>query len=443
MAGDARTIFIDGMRVTADHMDHLEQRLQEAVRDLRRVVGFRRIAWGLRVSVQGSTVTVEPGVAFAPQGARLSIDSLAQVNLPAGQAPFRVILKAVESDREALRVGDQPTLILLETKIIVEPAGAPDPDADSLIIARLETINNALTAVQDPSLFSTSGFHQHSGGFVAGPDGFSYFDGPKVAIGVGEKGDKGDRGPQGEKGDEGDPGAPGEPGLPGSKGDKGDPGDPGQRGEKGDPGQAGVDGLKGDKGDAGDKGDKGDKGDTGDKGAKGDRGNPGVKGDPGEKGDKGDPGAGIDFDLTFISAVPWTQGARVTFPDALALLSAALEIKFSRDLLQDMQQTQPQAMEIWFHSGLISNAPPLPMNVLHGTVRFTQNTMVWTPRDSPASIRSMLGPGGRVQIRIHCGHILDLQKKPVSAALNVVMPVTDPVPVPGGVFESWFFVSPS
>jgi hypothetical protein len=426
MAGDARTIFIDGMRVTADHMDHLEQRLQEAIRDLRRVVGFRRIAWGLRVSVQGNTVTVEPGVAFAPNGARRNVDSLAQRNLPEGQPPFRVLLKAVESDRAALRVGDQRTLVLVETRIIVESASAPDPDADSLIIARLETVNNALTALQDPSLFSTSGFHQHSGGFVAGSDGVSYFDGPKVATGVGEKGDKGDKGAKGDRGTQG------------QKGDKGDPGSPG---EAGAPGAAG---LKGDKGDKGDTGDAGAQGVKGDRGAKGDKGDAGEPGAPGLKGDKGDPGTGIDLDLTFIRAVPWRQGGTIPFPTGLALLTAPLEISFSGDLLADMQQTSPQVMEIWFQPGTISaNTPPLPMNVLHGTVKFGQNTLVWTPRDPATSIRSMLGSGGRVQVRIHCGHIFDRVKKPVSATLNAVTPAVNPVPVPGGVFESWFFVSPS
>src|SRR5258706_16469192 len=201
MAAEARTIFIDGMRVTADHMDHLQQRLQDAVHDLRRVVGPRRIAWGLRASVQGNTVALQPGVAFAPSGARLSVDSLLQLNLPAGPPPFRVVLEAAENDRASLRVGDQPTLIVLVTSATIEPANNPEPGPDALAIARLEIISDALTAVQDLSLFAVSGFHQHSGGFVAGPDGLSYFDGPKVASGAGEKGDKGEpgaAGPQGE-----------------------------------------------------------------------------------------------------------------------------------------------------------------------------------------------------------------------------------------------------
>jgi hypothetical protein len=46
-------------------------------------------------------------------------------------------------------------------------------------------------------------------------------------------------------------------------------------------------------------------------------------------------------------------------------------------------------------------------------------------------------------VRIHCGHIFDKQKKPVSAALDAVTGVTNPVPTPGGIFESWFFVSTS
>ena len=189
MAGDARTIFIDGMRVTKDHMDHLQASLQEALRDLRHVVGLRRIAWGLHVSLQGTNVTVEPGVAFAPSGVRLNVDSLSQSPLPAGAPPFRVTLKAVEKDRAALRVGDQPTFIQLQTIPVIEPGGAPDPGADALVIARLETVNGALAAVQDLTLFAAPGFHQHSGKFVPGPDGTLYFDGPTLS---GESGQKGE-----------------------------------------------------------------------------------------------------------------------------------------------------------------------------------------------------------------------------------------------------------
>ena len=51
MAEDARTIFVDGLRVTADHLQHMQDRLREAVADLRRTVGLGRVAWGLRAEL--------------------------------------------------------------------------------------------------------------------------------------------------------------------------------------------------------------------------------------------------------------------------------------------------------------------------------------------------------------------------------------------------------
>jgi hypothetical protein len=411
MAGDARTKFIDGMRVTADHMEHLQARLQEAVRDLRHVVGPRRVAWGLRVSIQGNTVSVEPGVAFAPSGVRLNIDSPAQLILPAGAPPFRVTLKAVETDRASLRVGDQPTLIQLQTSAVIEAGGAPDPGFDALVIARLQSVNGALTAVQDLTLFAVSGYHQHSGDFVPGPDGTLYFDGPKV---IGAKGDKGD------------------PGVAGAKGDKGDKGDPGVAGAKGD---------KGDKGDPGVAGPKGDKGDPGTPGATGAPGAPGAPGPKGDKGDKGDPGTGVDLDVTMVGSVPWKQGDSIGMPEGLKFLTNPIVVTFTNTLLVDTALPVQQAVEVWVHQSTINaQAVPPPIIALHGNVGIAANTVTWTPSDAATSARLLIGAGGRVMIRIHCGLIYDKAKRPVSACLNAIAAFKNPIPVPGGVFESWFFV---
>ena len=115
MANDARTEFIDGLRVTADHLQHLQDRLREAVRDLRLVVGAGKIAWGLHVDAAAGSVTVQPGVGVAPSGIRLNIDVPVNLPLPEAAGPFRVTLHAVEQDRASLRLGDKPTLITLVT----------------------------------------------------------------------------------------------------------------------------------------------------------------------------------------------------------------------------------------------------------------------------------------------------------------------------------------
>src|ERR671918_1848611 len=99
MAEDARTEFLDGLRVTADHLQHLQDRLREAVVDLRRTVGLGKIAWGLRAELVGATIQLAPGCAFAPSGARLSIDTDLILALPDGAAgPLRLVLRGTTSD---------------------------------------------------------------------------------------------------------------------------------------------------------------------------------------------------------------------------------------------------------------------------------------------------------------------------------------------------------
>src|SRR6185295_15120680 len=115
MAEDARTRFIDGLRVTADHLQHLQDRLSDGVHDLRRTVGLGHVAWGLHVQTAdggGAPITVTPGVAFSRSGLRLAIDAPVTLVAPDGVAPpWAVTLRGHNSDVEGLRVGSTATLI--------------------------------------------------------------------------------------------------------------------------------------------------------------------------------------------------------------------------------------------------------------------------------------------------------------------------------------------
>ena len=82
MAEDARSQFVDGLRVTADHLEHAQDRLREAVLDLRRTIGLNRIAWGLRATLDNGSIRLEPGVAFSKSGVRLTIDAPANLGAP-------------------------------------------------------------------------------------------------------------------------------------------------------------------------------------------------------------------------------------------------------------------------------------------------------------------------------------------------------------------------
>jgi len=48
--------------------------------------------------------------------------------------------------------------------------------------------------------------------------------------------------------------------------------------------------------------------------------------------------------------------------------------------------------------------------------------------------------GGRVQIRIHCGHLLDANSRVFSGSVDAATGFNSGVRPAGGIFESWFFV---
>ena len=330
MANDGRTQFLEGLRVTADHLQHTQDRLREAVLDLRRTVGLGRVGWGLHVTLASKAVTIQPGVAFSPSGVRLNIDAPTSLNVPTGAGPWRVILRATESDRESLRVGGQPTLVNLVTTPSIEPDGEIEPDAIALAAVTKTGATFELSA--NPSIFAAAGRHSHSGEFVQDEFGNWHYDGPKLA---GEMGSKGDPGPTGDPGNPGAAGALGEKGDRGEKGDAGPVGSPGPEGALGPEGQQGPPGATGASGPQGSQGPKGDVSNPGAPGAKGDKGDPGAlpgrratRGDPGQpgaKGDKGDAGA------------PGTQGAKGDPGTAAQRVTKVIPARLARRVTRERQ----------------------------------------------------------------------------------------------------------
>ena len=315
MAEDARTQFVDGLRVSAEHLQHLQDRLRESVLDVRNAIGLGRVAWGLKADLNdaGTFVDLAPGVAFAPGGVRLAVDSPLSLAVPAVGDSLALVLRAVRGDREALRFNELPTVLTLETRAEVG-APAESGDADAMTVATITRSDGAMSLTQNDALFTATGAHGHTGTHFQDEAGRWHFDGARIAGGNGT----GPTGPKGDPGEAGAPGAPGADGAPGLKGDAGDvgpagpPGAPGAAGETGPPGPPGPIGLQGpsgaegalgpqgppgqdgaaaavgEPGPAGEKGDKGEPGEKGDPGAKGD---PGVEGGRGEKGDSGENGS--------------------------------------------------------------------------------------------------------------------------------------------------------
>src|SRR5262245_14249399 len=294
MAGDPRTEFRDGMRVTSDHMRHMQDRLREAVLDVRRTIGLGRIGWGLRTTLTDRSVNVAPGIAFPPSGLRLSLDTAAAVSLPDGNGPFRITLRAEHGDVAALRSAGNPTLLTVVTRLEAA-ADDSEPGGDAITIARVTAGADGLSMVQDPGWFVAAGHHTHTGEFTQDADGRWHYDGAPLTQGA-AAGPPGPPGPPGAPGPVGPPGAPGAQGVPGSPGPAGPPGPPGTSGAPGPVGPAGaqgvqgVPGLPGPAGTAGAPGPAGPPGPLGPPGPQGTPGAPGVAGPPGPAGPVGPAG---------------------------------------------------------------------------------------------------------------------------------------------------------
>jgi hypothetical protein len=71
----------DGLRMTTEHMNYLQGSFHSAVQDLRGILGLGLVHKGLEVVVEGSAVTVQPGLAFDHQGNRIVLDMPATVEM--------------------------------------------------------------------------------------------------------------------------------------------------------------------------------------------------------------------------------------------------------------------------------------------------------------------------------------------------------------------------
>ena len=127
----------DGLRITTDHLDHLQGAIHSAIGDVREILGLGQIHRGFAVArLDDATVEIGPGVAFDRQRRRVVIDEPVRVAVPAlagSDMRFLCLLYNEVADGEvegkATRVWDSGT-------VEVRPA-APSAAEDTIILARL------------------------------------------------------------------------------------------------------------------------------------------------------------------------------------------------------------------------------------------------------------------------------------------------------------------
>ena len=182
------------------------------------------------------------------------------------------------------------------------------------------------------------------------------------------------------------------------------------------------------------------RGEIGPPGARGDVGPAGPRGDPGPTGPQGPPGPSLPVDWPAIVAVSWPQGETLPIPAAVAALRK-LRCDVSDDLHPELIERPPQAVQVWYEPDRTSQAAgPVPIEVLHGTLRLEPRALSWQLIDTTEAVSSTFRRGGRVLIRVHCGHLFLADKRVLSAATDALTGRETPH-LPGGVLESWFFVT--
>jgi collagen triple helix repeat protein len=415
---EQRTEFFDGLRVTAQHLNHLETTVQQAVKDLRRVVGYGQIGAGLRLVVadDGHSVTLSPGLALTPDGRRLSLDEGAALTIPDGAGPFTVALRAATHEDPTAVVDGKPTIVFADTGVEVT-ADAPAASLDLLVVGTVSRAGDGtLSATQDEALFAAPGRHGHTGTFFQDVGGWWRFDGPLLAGGGG-----------------GGPAGP--PGPQGPAGPQGDPGPAGPAGPQGPAGELGAQGP------AGPRGDPGPKGDTGAAGAQGAQGPQGPQGVQGPAGDE-------SLDLARVLGVNWDVLSAVP-PSELPRMLGQLIIDFDRPL-GNLPNIGPVVWVRLLPSGSAGPFGSPGGSVIHvnGIASVNNgNLLMWQLTDPPDNVTKALQGGGFVLIDVDCDYLADATGQPVSGSATRLANGIGVVPSakifpPGGIFRTWISVSP-
>ena len=209
------------------------------------------------------------------------------------------------------------------------------------------------------------------------------------------------------------------------------PGPQGATGAQGDPGPAGPQGVEGA---------VGPQGDTGPPGPPGPAGPPGPIGAQGPEG----PAGTVEFNAPRIVDVSWPHG-RTLDPGTADRVLETLVVTLSRPLHRSLQEPVPLAIQVWLEpdsvdpefGGALGPAGPWALYAFRGKIGTQSNQLFWQMDQAQRGVLE-INPG-RIMIRVHCGLLFDDQRDVFSGTTELL--VQRPVPaIPGGVFESWFFV---
>lgn len=193
-AAHGRVAFLDGMRISREHLEHLQSYLQLAVLQLRETVGEGKVSHGLKAELEEGNLKVSPGLALDAFGRPLALEKARTIAIPPGDAVQYAVLA------HDLRYGEFfkgfPTIITdhvkLEFRDVAPPYAdgavrfaelrpAPAATATSTSLSATSTAPAKLL-VQSGAWYLAPLDHGHSGRFVTDAQARMRYDGHPLGV---------------------------------------------------------------------------------------------------------------------------------------------------------------------------------------------------------------------------------------------------------------------
>lgn len=127
----------DGLRITTDHVNHLQGALASGFEDFREVLGLGRPQTGLEVSIaDDGTATIQPGTAFDQQKNRLACDTPLTLKVAFGPEDAAKVICLKYEQVEDGAVEGHPTMIWDSCSALVRDTW-PDPKENLVTLVKV------------------------------------------------------------------------------------------------------------------------------------------------------------------------------------------------------------------------------------------------------------------------------------------------------------------
>jgi hypothetical protein len=154
----------DGLRITTEHMKHLQGAFHSAVRDIREILGLGKIYRGFQVTVESNTViSVQPGLAFDFEKNRIVSDEPKIFDVEFGDGEDTKYVCIEYSQVEDCVIEGRPTQVWDSCAVSMRSA-MPEPQENLIPIAELVRNTEAGKALEVISLLPTEEKGKAEGG---------------------------------------------------------------------------------------------------------------------------------------------------------------------------------------------------------------------------------------------------------------------------------------